>query len=81
MRRISRRFPPCEHLTLGWDGETPFHTCNSAPCTPRYKYAPDAGEKRSAFSQDAVRAKQNLIRDNFKDQFLMSIKTSVNYLL
>lgn len=46
-----------------------------------YKYALDAEEIPSAFSQDAVRAKQNLIRDNFKDQFLKSIKTSVNYLL
>lgn len=66
---------------MGCDGETPAHMCNSAQCILRYKYAPDAGEKCSTFSQDAVRAKQNLIRDNFKDQFLMSIKTSVNYLL
>lgn len=36
-----------------------------------YKYAPDGCqvENTGTLSQDAVRAKRNLIRDSFKDQF------------
>lgn len=62
-------------------GDTSPHVQFKQVWILHHKYAPDAGEQTSTFSQDAVRAKQNLIRDNFKDQFLMSIKTSVNYLL
>lgn len=66
----------------GMDGIAQIHMCNlNEPVFHFINMHWMQWRKPSTLSQDAVRANQNLIRDNFKDQFRMSMKTSVNYLV
>jgi len=38
-------------------------------------------KENGRLSPDTERIKQNLIKDHFKDQFFISIQTSLNYLV
>lgn len=54
--------------------ETVFHFINM-------HWKQEGGGTPCRLSQDTVKARLNLIRADFKVQFRMSIKTSVNYLM